>query len=437
MFHLTSSINRKEKEKENVEINQNQIDKKSAREEQSLKSENKAADGSVVKNGVVSFEDEEDNVSESLGKRKKYHSSSEEEEEEDKEKSDRSSQKPQAKKKLKSSKSSTDKELLKQRFLEKQKLKESTQSSSAASSSKKSSVTGNKRVYEGSSDEEEPEEAVSKSSEQVLKTMQSFSNVWGDSADEETDSSDSSDSNEEEGNDEDVTKPSVRDKLKPDDSAARTDNIVQRYDPEAEDQDQFMRKDEVDDSQASAATTSKTFQIKTDLKQAFNNQTSSSRSENSSGGRGFSFGFDKSVEEVNFKAENYLVDEEDSISKVSSLKRDSKANFGMQLKRKGSGKVSTKPFFFTGDDDQRLEEGVAYFYDHKIDIDQLRTNYNSKRPELAHILREKFRRSGKRNPNPGMKDGFMKGGDKKASWSRGQGGGGVKKSFKKSYKKRD
>ena len=73
----------------------------------------------------------------------------------------------------------------------------------------------------------------------------------------------------------------------------------------------------------------------------------------------------------------------------------------------------------------------------KIDIDQLRTNYNSKRPELAHILREKFRRSGKRNPNPGMKDGFMKGGDKRASWSRGQGGGGVKKSFKKSNKKRD
>ena len=161
----------------------------------------------------------------------------------------------------------------------------------------------------------------------------------------------------------------------------------------------------------------KNFEIKTDLKQAFN-------SGNTAGG--FSFGFLGGNEEANENEEkqikivaDYESDDEEVIKKP---KVDVAAKFGMKLKGKGVLK-SNKTFFFTAED-PRLEEGVAWFFEHEINIDDIRTKYNEKRPILSEILKKRLRNKQKR----------MEGSSKKQkSWSGGK--GKLKKNFNKSKRK--
>lgn len=376
-----------------------------------------------VKNGIVSF-DHDKSPTKSHQKKTAYHSSSEDEdgggvggggEAADE---GRKVNQSHSNKKQNDTKSTEHKEKLRQRFLEKQKL---TETDHGASQKSKTIRNQKGKFYEGSSDEEEeiiPEDNETKSSVEVLKKFQSFSNIWQDSDDEnksdeddeEESSSDSSSSDSED--DDDVAekaeekKKELRRKLQQsvevsDSKISKQNNgaMITRYDPMMEDQDQFMRKDDavVEDNnvEESHNKTSKNFEIKTDLKEAFGKN-------NSAGG--FSFGFLGGKNEDNEEStdthpsEKYEIDSDEDDLKQPNLKTKAKldigARFGMQLKGKGVAK-SSKSFFFSADD-SRLEDGVKFFFDHKVNIDEVREKYNEQRPILSEILKKRLRNKQKR-----------------------------------------
>ena len=164
---------------------------------------------------------------------------------------------------------------------------------------------------------------------------------------------------------------------------------------------------------------SKTFEIRTDLKQAFSGTGSST---------GFSFGFlggaevDEDGERPGPLSAEYESDEE--VKTVTKRKVDIGARFGIQLKGKGVSK-SSRSFFFTSED-PRLEEGVKFFFDHEVDADDVREKFNEKRPILSEIFKKRLRNKQKRSqPAKGSTK-------KKGSW---QGPGGkVKRHSHKSKK---
>jgi len=103
-------------------------------------------------------------------------------------------------------------------------------------------------------------------------------------------------------------------------------------------------------------------------------------------------------------------------------KDDVASKFGLQLKGKGVPK-SENTFFFTSEEDPRLEVGIAYFFDSKIDLDKLRQDHNERRPILSDILKKRTRNKAKRNE--GSKNAFGK--RKSTSWQTG----GKRKKFNK------
>ena len=384
-----------------------------------------------VANGIVSFDQDECFKKQVKGKAV-YHSSSEDDVEVDKKDATEKS----SKKNRIDIHSSEHKKKLRQRFLEKQKLTQSSDNKPFKEVKEKK----NNKYYEGSSDEEDeakeeiPNENVNKTSTDVLKTFKSFSNVWQDT-DEETDDSDSdsdpssTDQNEvSEVEEEQSEEKRAEIKRKLQKTTEKVENRnesklqMTRYDPAADDQDQFLRKepeplDQNVNQKDAAETMTKKFEIKTDLKQAFN-------SENTSGG--FSFGFlgEHDAENENEVKQNDLVADYDSDQEeiVKKPKVDLAAKFGMKLKGKGVSK-SNKTFFFTPED-PRLEEGVSWFFDHEVDVDDIRTKYNEKRPILAEILKKRLRNKQKR----------MEGSSKKQkAWSGGK--GKVRKNFNRSKRK--
>ena len=365
-----------------------------------------------VKNGIVSF-DEKTATAKSQSKLKAYHSSSEDEEAGE---GGGKSQQASTKKKSSVDKKSTEhKEKLRQRFLEKQKL------SSTESSVKPLIITKPKgKYYEGSSDEEDEEkdeknnqteEKPVKESGDVFKNLKTFSNVWQDSDDEEEDEESESDSSEDSSDSEDneeesnTKRANLHKQLQ--EAAGNTNSdpnsklVITRYDPTLDDQDQFLRRDdgvskEVEEESSSEKVNkeSKTFEIRTDLKQAFGGGGSSS---------GFSFGFlggaPQENDAHNEKAEQFLPSAEyesdsEENKTVTKPKVDIGARFGMQLKGKGVTK-SSRSFFFTPED-PRLEEGVKFFFDHEVDVDSIRAKFNEKRPILSEILKKRLRNKQKR-----------------------------------------
>ena len=138
----------------------------------------------------------------------------------------------------------------------------------------------------------------------------------------------------------------------------------------------------------------KTFEIRTDLKQAFGGGGSST---------GFSFGFlggaPQENDTNNEKTDQFLPSTEyesdnEEIITVNKPKVDIGARFGMQLKGKGVAK-SSRSFFFTPED-PRLEDGVKFFFEHEVDVDNIREKFNEKRPILSEILKKRLRNKQKR-----------------------------------------
>ena len=251
-----------------------------------------------------------------------------------------------------------------------------------------------------------------------MKTFQKFSNVWQDSdeekqnndQDEDSSSSESSDSDSSDTDGPDDTIDTEADtddnnevssgKRKIDELNKKLDktigtienkiNIIQRYDPTAEDQEKFTRNDDKIVSDVPDATDdqkTKSFNIKSDLKSSFGGDNKSSS--------GFSFGFlggtpaEDEKNDVKLVAD-YASDSDNEVIPAKKLtKMDIGARFGMQLKGKGTSAPS-KSFFFTAED-PRLEDGLVFFFDHKVDIDEVRAKYNEKRPILSEILKKKLR----------------------------------------------
>merc|ERR1712098_168226 len=328
-----------------------------------------------------------------------------------------------------------DKEKLRQRFLEKQKLAGVSQNNTSQQS--KSPKSKNSKYYEGSSDEEEQDDSQDqdqvKSTGDVMKTFKSFSNLWKDSDEEEADSessdssSDSSSEDEEDDDDDDKINETSERKinLEPKSNENQRVNLITRYDPTAEDQDQFMRNDpssveDIEDNKEIPSRPDKSFNITTDLKNAFGSSSNSST--------GFSFGFLGGGGESNEVSEDSKMQLDanfDSDSDAEEMQRKPKvdlgAKFGMQLKTRGRASVSSKPFFFEAED-SRFADGVKFFFDHKVDVDELRTKFNDRRPILSEILKKKLR-------NKMKKAGASRNSRKQSTWK------GDKVKFKKNFNK--
>ena len=67
------------------------------------------------------------------------------------------------------------------------------------------------------------------------------------------------------------------------------------------------------------------------------------------------------------------------------------------------------------EEDPRYEEGVSYFFDHKVDSEELRQKHTENRPVLSDILKKRFR-------NKQKKSGQGKHGNKKGSTFNGKKG---------------
>ena len=203
-----------------------------------------------------------------------------------------------------------------------------------------------------------------------------------------------------------------------------SDVSMPRYDPTREDHEKFHRSTDTnkEDHAEEKFKPSKFFEVKTDLKKVFGTKTEKSS--------GFSFGFSKEegqVEENESKSgfsfgfgaaddqEAAMDVDSDGEEIIPNKKKDDVASkFGLMLKGKGVPK-SENTFFFS-EEDPRLEEGLAHFFDTEIELDKLRQDYNEKRPILSDILRKRTRNKAKRKES--AKNAF---GKKKFnhSWRKG------------------
>merc|ERR1712098_387008 len=158
-------------------------------------------------------------------------------------------------------------------------------------------------------------------------------------------------------------------------------NLITRYDPTAEDQDQFMRNDpssveDIEDNKEIPSRPDKSFNITTDLKNAFGSSSNSST--------GFSFGF------LGGGGESNEVSEDSKMQLDANFDSDSDAE-----------EMQRKP---------------------KVDVDELRTKFNDRRPILSEILKKKLR-------NKMKKAGVSRNSRKQSTWK------GDKVKFKKNFNK--
>jgi len=373
-----------------------------------------------IRNGVVRFDNEEAGEDNCLALKKVYHSSSEDEVE-----TKKLTEKKVKKKAKDDIRSKEFKNKMTKRFLEKQKDQPKQVKNTVE---KKESTKSKSKYYEDSSDESE-DEVKGKTGTDVLKTFQSFSNVWQDSDIDDDDlntkipnesetkqsiKSDNSEDDESSSEESEVDMDPKEEVALKDVQALVSDVIMPRYDPTSADHEQFLRSsdskaDEVSESFYKPKNTF--FEVKTDLKQVFG-----CKSTNNSG---FSFGFSKDVQTEKVEGEKVhkfgfkVTETPECIMDVDSdgedlilpkKTEDVASKFGLQLKGKGVPK-SEITFFFC-EEDPRLGEGLSYFFDTKIDLDQLRDKYNERRPILSEILKKRARNKAKRND--GNKNAFGK-----------------------------
>jgi len=81
------------------------------------------------------------------------------------------------------------------------------------------------------------------------------------------------------------------------------------------------------------------------------------------------------------------------VTEKDNVKDDLASRFGLQLK--GKGTPGFKESFFFKQDDKRLEEGINFFFNQKVDLDELRIKYDAQRPQLSAILKKKNETKGK------------------------------------------
>jgi len=157
-------------------------------------------------------------------------------------------------------------------------------------------------------------------------------------------------------------------------------DYMPRFDPEASDPEDAAKDAEdttKDVEETSVEAGAPSVEISKNLKEAL--------------GKGsFSFGFRKSEPEQEIKPvkpELFHLDSDDETETVKKV-ADFSETFGNQLQ----GKIdeNAESFFFIPDD-ERLKEGIQFFFHEREDLEKVRAEYNAKRPELAAIFKNKAR----------------------------------------------
>jgi len=255
------------------------------------------------------------------------------------------------------------------------------------------------KTYESSSSEDEEDKNIDSS---VLNNLKSFDSFWKDSDEEE----------EPMEEDKDETKSAVVSKKKEVKIEKRfkfEDASIFRYDPNDDDQEKYVESKVSDGTDNKTESKPKSFyEVREDLKSVFGQKSDLPV---------FSFGFRRDKEdkikvpESISKLEKVSV-ESDSDEEFSEniSKQDIANNFGLQLKGKSSS--SKHPNFFFTENDPRLESGIAYFFDKKVNLDDLRENHNKQRPILSEILKKRTRNLKAKNKNV-SRSGSMK---RKGGW---------------------
>jgi len=332
----------------------------------------------TTENGCVTFaNDNEENTEGILAVNKVYHSSSEEEDE----KTDR--------KKIKKLKKAKEKGDVKKKF------------------------------YSDTSESDEETQSDLRTGTAVLSNLKTFSSFWKDSDNEEEDEVVDTNTAKE------VVEGIETEKVELPESKGKPrvefeDASIFRYDPTKDDQEIFLRAEDKEDvSEVVSGRHKSFFEVREDLKSVFGAKSNAPS---------FSFGFRKDQPETvdheqNFsfgfklgQSENTHQGVEDSDEEFTRSKGegDIATTFGLQLKGKSSSKKL--PSFFFTEEDQRLESGLSFFFDKKVDLDELRTKYSEERPILAEILKKRARNN-KAKRKVGNKSGPGK--RKSMSWKHG------------------
>merc|ERR1719341_2167805 len=300
---------------------------------------------------------------------------------------------------------------------EKRKLEEEEERIKA---NRKKKPNSSSRFYESSDEEDNEEESketesIKKPKEatglNVLKKIKSFSSsVWADSDQEDVDEEYKDDNEDEDGEynedealleDGDIDNQNLEDgaeaarnyeilsevvgkqvsRHQPRPAPKPDINYMPRFDPDAEEEEEEEAESDVDDSDKPALDTQAKYEVTQNLKAAFSQPSN----------KGFSFGFGQAankVEEVE-KTETanslFKLDDEDAEVKVE---KDFSETFGSQLK--GKSNQSSEAFFFDPED-QRFSDAMQFFFTDRPDLEKVREEYNSKRPELAAIIKKKAR----------------------------------------------
>ena len=88
---------------------------------------------------------------------------------------------------------------------------------------------------------------------------------------------------------------------------------------------------------------------------------------------------DEGLDEGKEKLKHRLVNKDDDFS----------SKFGRQLKSKDTGAAAESFFFY--EEDERLQESLDFFFGERQDLEQIRAEYQEKRPILSAILKKKAR----------------------------------------------
>jgi len=374
-------------------------------------------DRGQVSNGMVTFGDEGEVVETKGKKRKEYHSSDEESHQNNKKsepvkkvkKVKTKEEKEQEKEKLRLRFEAREEEKRKQEQLEAEKQEKINKKKPSANSNKYYSSSDGE---EDSDDDKEDGKSESKPSERnILKKFKSFSSsVWADSDEGEADSEDETENNVEHGEEKVPVKVKVKRLRK------EIPNYMPRFDPDAElpgektetvSDDNEDNEEEVSDNDENVENDNTTMELSKPIDNNYANviDTTKSLKDAFNNGKTFSFGFgsgsdihkehtaDPDTRARNKSANLFRLDPDDNdtiSSKTASgtVDTDFSESFGSQLKGKTSEGAES---FFFGADDERVRDAMKFFFTDREDLDKVRSQFDSKRAELASIFKKKVR----------------------------------------------
>lgn len=390
-------------------------------------------DKGQVSNGMVTFGDEGEIVETKGKKRKEYHSSDEESHQNNKKsepvkkvkKVKTKEEKEQEKEKLRLRFEAREEEKRKQELLEAEKQEKINKKKPSAKSNKYYSSSDGEEDSDDETDvREEDGKSESKPSERnILKKFKSFSSsVWADSDEGEADSEDETENNFEHGEEKVPVKVKVKRLRK------EIPNYMPRFDPDAElpgektetvndenklddddddNEDNEDNEEEVSDSDENVENDNTPMELSKPIDTNYANviDTTKSLKDAFNNGKTFSFGFgsgsdihkehtaDPDTRGRNKSANLFRLDPDDNdtfSSKIASgtVDTDFSESFGSQLKGKTSECAES---FFFGADDERVRDAMKFFFTDREDLDKVRSQFDSKRAELASIFKKKVR----------------------------------------------